>query len=483
MVNRLFHITLFVLCFSALANSQQANNACASSTNLVSGAAPLCAQTTNLGTTQVFEVVNSATVGATNNFNQTVWYNFVATSSTMFVEWEFTGLVSGATWCPGNVSVVVYNSSTCLPAAGTIIATESAAADGSIVIYLTGLTPGNTYLVQVGYNDGAGCKIPIFCIAVGNTPTQCTCAAPCAAGCGYSTAPSVATVTSTCPEYDLNPVSDGGETHQYCYSFIANNTAISFSMIITSNCGGGNVSALTWTLQTSACGANVATGDLSNMSATCVVGTSYVLCYNYTIPATCHHSSLYPYFVGASPLPVDLLSFTGKNNGENKTVLDWKTATEINCDHFILERSEDGTSYHQIAKVDGAGNSDQENSYEWIDENPIERTVYYRLKQFDTDGKMVEYDPIAVNAISSIEEILVVPNPVGDNATINFNSTVLGEANIEIINVLGQLIISGSVNLVEGGNSIQFNTSAFESGVYFGRIIIGSEIKTIKFTK
>ncbi len=307
-------ICLFVP-FSFLSQAPDNDN-CSSSLNLVSGAAPTCAQTTNNGTKQTGEVTAAASTGASNAFSQTVWYSFTATSANMYVEWEMTGLVSGASWCPGRLSIVVYNTSTCIPTASNIIIYESAASDGAIVLDLTGLTIGSTYLIQVGYNDGSGCKIPIFCIGVGNQPTQCSCTDPCASGCGFATAPTVAQVTSSCPEYVLTPLADGGSINTYCYDFVASNSTVSFSMIITSNCGsGGNVTGLTWTLQSSSCGAVVASGNLTSMQATgLTVGTQYVLCYNYTVPTfptPCFHSSVYPYFVGATSCPTASLSYAG----------------------------------------------------------------------------------------------------------------------------------------------------------------------------
>jgi hypothetical protein len=452
-MKKIFYILiLLVYSFKSIAQAP-GNDNCASATTLTSGAAPLCAQTTNNGTTQGGEVIASGSVGAANNFNQTVWYKFVATSANMYVEWEFTGLVSGATWCSGNASMVVYNTASCIPAAGSIIATQSSAADGAIVINLTGLTIGNTYLVQVGYNDGAGCKVPIFCMQVGNTPTNCSCASPCAAGCGYATTPSVATVTSTCPAYDLNPVGDGGTTNTYCYSFTANNTTVSFSMIITSNCSGGNVSALTWTLQTAACGANVASGNLSSMSASgLTIGTQYVLCYTYTIPSTCHHSSLYPYFVGASPLPIELISFDVQKN-ENVVIANWITVTEHNNDYFTLEKSKDGVNWELVSVIDGAGNSTSVLNYSKTDSKPYHGTSYYRLKQTDYDGHSTTS---AIKSVFFAEDVDldfdIVPNPSNQDGgfALNFN-TVADELDfgLLIMDLTGKVVYQKTVKSVD----------------------------------
>ncbi len=464
--------------------SQPGNDLCSNATTLTPNAAPICAQTTDGGGTSIAETITAATVGAANNFSQTVWYKFTATSTSMFIEWEFTGLVSGATWCPGNMSMVIYNASTCTPSSATIMATESAAADGAILIEMTTLVVGNTYMIQVGYNTGAGCKPPIFCMAVGNTPAVCTCGSPCAAGCGYATTPSVATVTSTCPEYDLNPLSDGNDNETYCYTFTANSTNVSFSMIITSNCSGGNVGALTWTLQTTSCGANVASGTLANMSATTVVGTNYVLCYNYTIPSTCHHSSVYPYFVGAVPLPVELISFYGEIYQKNSVKLEWSTATENENEYFILEKSKDGENFEALTRIQGAGTSNHRIDYSFVDDSPYFGNTYYRLVQVDRNGNS-STSGIATVVREKPEnfDFSIYPNPSNDgNMIINLAGKKDEIVTVNVLDITGKNIINRQITIgSESNDQYSLNLNLID-GLYIIQILDKNQnIKTNKF--
>ncbi|MBL0342754.1 MAG: hypothetical protein IPP71_18800, partial [Bacteroidetes bacterium] len=55
-----------------------------------------------------------------------------------------------------------------------------------------------------------------------------------------------------------------------------------------------------------------------------------------------------------SPLPIELLSFTGKNIS-NGNLLEWVTATELNNDYFTLMRSRDGFNFEDLITVNGAG--------------------------------------------------------------------------------------------------------------------------------
>ncbi|HLP10382.1 MAG TPA: T9SS type A sorting domain-containing protein [Flavobacteriales bacterium] len=471
MVNKLIYISFFICALGLNAFAQPANDNCANATTLTSGAAPLCSQTTDAATVQTGEVTAAASTGAATAFNQTVWYKFTATSTSMYVEWEFTAPVSGASWCPTRLAMVVYNTGTCIPGAGSIKASEAAASDGSIVMYLTALTVGNTYLVQVGYNDGTGCKAPLFCMAVGNNPANCTCASPCASGCGYAATPTVATVTSTCPEYVLTPLSDGGDTYTYCYSFIAASTTVSFSMIITSNCGAGNVSALSWTLQTSSCGTAVATGGLASMSATTTIGTSYVLCYTYTIPTGCHHSSLYPYFVGASPLSIELLSFD-VHKGVNNVLIGWSTASETNNQYFTVEKSVDGYNFESIATVNGAGNSNRLNTYSVADLYPVPGLNYYRLNQTDYDGYSTTSGIRTIYYYGATGiDLVIAPNPASDGIVqFNLNGSINETAVLTVFDISGKLVCTYALSLGNDGKNEFTLNGVFTKGIYLVQV-------------
>jgi hypothetical protein len=60
---------------------------------------------------------------------------------------------------------------------------------------------------------------------------------------------------------------------------------------------------------------------------------------------------------GNGPLPVELLSFAGKNIDPKTNHLTWETATEINSDYFQIERSTDADHFEKIGQIKAAGNA------------------------------------------------------------------------------------------------------------------------------
>jgi len=113
-------------------------------------------------------------------------------------------------------------------------------------------------------------------------------------------------------------------------------------------------------------------------------------------------------------IPVELVSFTGEERS-CKNHLIWETATETNSDYFVVERSLDAVQFSEIGRVDAAGNSSQNSSYNFVD-SWAGATMYYRLKQVDNDGRYEYFDVIRINSDCHADDvgtfIDVFPNPV-----------------------------------------------------------------------
>lgn len=97
-------------------------------------------------------------------------------------------------------------------------------------------------------------------------------------------------------------------------------------------------------------------------------------------------------------LPVELLYFKGKNNKEFNS-LSWSTASELNCDFFLIERSTNGFDWQTLTKVTGKGTTSVRSEYYYNDFEFTKGIIsYYRLTQTDFDGKNNTYDVISINS-------------------------------------------------------------------------------------
>lgn len=182
---------------------------------------------------------------------------------------------------------------------------------------------------------------------------------------------------------------------------------------------------------------------------------------------------------GTAPLPIKLITFNATAKG-NSVVLNWQTAAEINNDYFTIERSMDTKNWEEILYITGAGNSNKTETYTSTDLNPLNGTVYYRLKQTDFDGKFEYFNVVAVNLEKeSTHKIAVYPNPANANTSVavehnfNENSTIT----ISVKNIEGKEMtsfISGkSKNAIEGlPKGLYFVTVSTESTQQTEKLII-----------
>ncbi|CAN5658840.1 hypothetical protein BH10BAC3_BH10BAC3_18470 [soil metagenome] len=93
-----------------------------------------------------------------------------------------------------------------------------------------------------------------------------------------------------------------------------------------------------------------------------------------------------PSLTTSEALPVKLSNFTAKSEGK-QVKLEWITVSEENNDRFDVQRSGNGIAWETIAKVKGKGNSSSTNKYVSYDVSPLRGTSYYRLQQFDINGR------------------------------------------------------------------------------------------------
>ena len=181
----------------------------------------------------------------------------------------------------------------------------------------------------------------------------------------------------------------------------------------------------------------------------------------------------------ATPLPVNLISFTGKST-ENGNLLTWKTSSEKNFSHFEIERSSlapgGRTTSGKFEKI-GTKNQNESNNYEFLDiSSPIGGGGgYYRLKMIDLDGN---YNFSKIISIENSTEKTTVgnfyPNPSQGKTFIEINALEKGTWEIKTFDLTGKLLNSETKFLQKSSNKIEIeklnqgmNFVRFENGKIF----------------
>jgi hypothetical protein len=171
------------------------------------------------------------------------------------------------------------------------------------------------------------------------------------------------------------------------------------------------------------------------------------------------------------PVPITLLNFDAVAKGTN-VLATWVTATEINNDYFIVERSTDGINFERVGTRKGAGNSSATLYYSLYDAEPLKGVSYYRLRQVDFDGQESKSQMVAVSFLDN-NVLTVYPNPADNSASYlsyEFNAAGDGAVRLEVVDMLGKVAMAENVNAVKGNNVFQgqdgLNISYLPHGVY-----------------
>jgi hypothetical protein len=179
-------------------------------------------------------------------------------------------------------------------------------------------------------------------------------------------------------------------------------------------------------------------------------------------------------------VPVTLYSFTAKAEGSN-ILLNWATASEINNDHFNVERSFDRSNWETIATVKGAGTTNKPSLYN-ITDKKADHTgyVYYRLKQVDHDGTADYSKTVAVWIGETTANVVrMYPNPVNASFTVEALGNNLTGATVSIIDLVGKTVYT---SVIENEQSV-ITIESLASGTYILQVTAGNETSRMKFLK
>ncbi|MPM36434.1 hypothetical protein SDC9_83030 [bioreactor metagenome] len=266
--------------------------------------------------------------GATIENNS--WLKFEALSTTATFNFNVFGASCGSSIQAG---VLAFNTATSQFSLKSPCSLTDAGQLGTFTLTATGLTIGEVYYLMIDGYAGDLCDYTIGVntgVAVVNAgPDQVVCT---------SSATLSATSTLTAGIWEV--VSGSGT--------FADPT----SPATTVSGLGSGVNVFSWTSSTSLC------GTLTDQ----VVVTSTIC------------------------LPVTLTEFSASCLSPEVVEISWTTASETNCNYFVVERSENSFDFVPVRVVPGAGNSNSLQHYSITDTLISSVTEYFRLRQVDYDG-------------------------------------------------------------------------------------------------
>lgn len=164
----------------------------------------------------------------------------------------------------------------------------------------------------------------------------------------------------------------------------------------------------------------------------------------------------------ATALPIILSGFTATAEG-NKTKIDWLTSSEQNNDRFEIERSSDGVNYFKLATVKAIGNSATAHQYTAYDNNPSKGTNYYRLLQYNFDGRHTDHGvkTATFNNLLALPTVKAYPNPLTADAGILLSNYEGKKVDVQMVDMNGRTVYTQTIetNNGQGFYKLNFNTA------------------------
>lgn len=171
-------------------------------------------------------------------------------------------------------------------------------------------------------------------------------------------------------------------------------------------------------------------------------------------------------------MPLTMDQFNGfYDNGVIQ--LKWKTFSELNIDHFDIERSTDGVNFRQIGRVYASGGEVTNNTYSYVDVSAERGTNFYRLALIDEDGNYTYSKAVTLTVdIKGITVSVVYPNPFSKRVQVKLDCLKAEQITIRVLDNSGNVVRSQMANLQKGENNIVVqNVAELPGGVYFLEVI------------
>jgi len=174
-------------------------------------------------------------------------------------------------------------------------------------------------------------------------------------------------------------------------------------------------------------------------------------------------------------VPVELTAFTAEAL-DQKVILRWTTATELNNNGFEIQRKVAESDFATVGFVRGEGTTTNQREYSYIDKDLTDGKYFYRLKQVDYNGTYEYSNEIEVDVRSLNDYALEqnYPNPFNPATTIGYVLKEKTTAKLILLNAIGEeVVVLVNEEQGKGYHKVDFNAANLPSGVYFYQLRAG----------
>ena len=212
---------------------------------------------------------------------------------------------------------------------------------------------------------------------------------------------------------------------------------------------------------------------------TITTGTNGTLGSDYSVTGTFANATFSGFAAGVpggAALPVTLLNFNGRLE-QNKALLNWLTAAEINLSGYEIEKSWTGSNFTKIGFVAAKGTFNNEVSYDYTDKYADRNIQFYRLKMINTNGT-ASYSAIIMLRNRNANSFITNIYPTVTSGLMHIiTSSLPGKMSVDIYDAVGKKVYSATTGIMNQ----MIDVSKLAAGAYLIQIN-GVENKELSYT-
>jgi hypothetical protein len=167
--------------------------------------------------------------------------------------------------------------------------------------------------------------------------------------------------------------------------------------------------------------------------------------------------------IAGNPDHSAFIAYMGNNNIVR---MRWGRSVNDEIDHYVVERSPDGSFFNVLHQVVAKNGIDPDSMYQDADAFPGNAVNYYRLTTFLKDGSSFSSAAVRV-ALDPGRTPALVPSVLHGGETLRLDQNYRNKLMIvEFFSQNGKMMGAYQVN----GSSFNVNTTGWQKGIYFYRI-------------
>ncbi|MBX0334415.1 T9SS type A sorting domain-containing protein [Pontibacter sp. HSC-14F20] len=230
--------------------------------------------------------------------------------------------------------------------------------------------------------------------------------------------------------------------------------------------------------------------QIRDLTAPDIAGANLVLNRSLNPPVCGGQSPMKPKLDGDCNLASEIFTFDASFTNAGDVNVIWTTSAEQGIARFVVQRSQDGQQWEDVGEVPASG---QARDYTFIDNEPLPRRSYYRLRVLYTNNSEAFSGRVQVVNPSDLRIFKVYPNPFG--VTTNANGTSgetlrieylvrsSSDLSLQLYDLQGRLVRDLEATVTDGTEVIEINVADLASGTYVLRWSEGNNSGATKVVK